>query len=118
MAEFVIKRIDATNDDPIKDARGCYKRGDIIDILEDGMADTMPWLTVIKVPGLAVSTIQHFVDSVMGLDENGNEVVKIRRKYQIPSNVMNTIFPNDKVTQYTRTNTQFNTFKNGITVKT
>lgn len=36
MAEFLIKAINANHSNPIKDASGCYKRGDIVEVYEDG----------------------------------------------------------------------------------
>ena len=53
MAELVIKWGDNHNADAEKDRRGCYKHGDIIDILEDGISAGMPHLTVLKIPKLA-----------------------------------------------------------------
>lgn len=34
--DLVIKAVDATHPDPVKDARGCYKRGDIVAVVRDG----------------------------------------------------------------------------------
>jgi hypothetical protein len=36
MAEFLIKAVNATHADPVKDQRGCYKRGDIVMVQENG----------------------------------------------------------------------------------
>lgn len=35
MALFLIKDRDAVHADPEKDRRGCYKRGDIVEVLDD-----------------------------------------------------------------------------------
>ena len=113
MCEFVIKRIDATNADPEKDIRGCYKRGDIIAVMEDGLADTMPHLTVIKVPMLDISTARMYMDSIK--DAEGN--VLCRRKYRIPPNIMNTWFHDDTDTQYTITQAQWDAWKSNIEEK-
>ena len=63
MAEIVIKRVSTTYADSKKRIRGCYKRGDIIDILDDGLADTMPHLTVLKIPKLDKKDVSHFKES-------------------------------------------------------
>ena len=39
MATLLCKAIDATNPDPVKDARGCYKRGDVVLV----RPDDHPW---------------------------------------------------------------------------
>lgn len=36
MAELLVKAVDATHSDPEKDARGCYKRGDIVGVAPNG----------------------------------------------------------------------------------
>lgn len=36
MAELLIKAVDATHPDPVKDLRGCYKKGDVVVIKPDG----------------------------------------------------------------------------------
>lgn len=36
MAELLIKAIDASHADPTKDARGCYKAGDVVVVMDDG----------------------------------------------------------------------------------
>lgn len=38
MAELLIKATNATHTDPVKDARGCYKRGDVVGVAPDGWA--------------------------------------------------------------------------------
>jgi hypothetical protein len=56
MAEFLIKAQSMTHTDPTKDARGCYKRGDIVAVFPDGHTwgrlETLPKFVVVKVPGL------------------------------------------------------------------
>ncbi len=62
MAEFIIKRISVSHPDPVKDLKGCYKRGDIIQVSEDGETANAPHLTVIKVPGLKVADVEFYQD--------------------------------------------------------
>lgn len=63
MAEFQIKNVDDTHADPDNDLMGCFKRGDIIEISPDGGFDNMPWITVLKVPGLNPSRVQKLCES-------------------------------------------------------
>jgi hypothetical protein len=54
MAIFLIYDHNNTNPDPVKDQRGCYKRGDIVDVFEDSKRVTIPVqppFAVIKVAG-------------------------------------------------------------------
>lgn len=54
MAELLIKAIDATNPNPEKDIRGCYKRGMIVEIRPDncgyGSSEGLPLFYKIKIP--------------------------------------------------------------------
>jgi len=36
MAELLIKAVDAVHSDPVKDLRGCYKKGDVVVVKPDG----------------------------------------------------------------------------------
>ena len=70
MAEILVKAMDATHSDPVKDLRGCYKRGNIVDVRKDGFEwgkeEGLPKFVKVKIPGLAVSTVKQFMDSEMG----------------------------------------------------
>jgi len=69
MALFLIKATDATHADPVKDARGCYKRGDIVDVYEDSRHDgdlianpiAAPFVLV-RVSGVTVAQARAFLD--------------------------------------------------------
>lgn len=95
MAELLVKAIDAKHDDPVEDARGCYKRGDIVDVRPDGFRwgneEALPKFIIIKCPGIAVNSVQQYMSSVtqktITQDKTGNfieqeELVK-RRQYSI-----------------------------------
>jgi hypothetical protein len=41
MAELLVMAVTRTHADPVKDARGCYKRGDVVLVMENGH----PWGT-------------------------------------------------------------------------
>ena len=106
MAEFLIKAISVIHDDPEKDKRGCYKRGDIVVVMPDGhiwgREETLPKFVVVKIPGLTVETAQKYTDPayVLGNEEFG---VAERRKWRvlvdsIPNNIKNQLLTNGQVT--------------------
>ena len=63
MAEFLIKAIDDTHSDPVKDKRGSYKRGDIVQVYEDGGIGPIP-----------SKKMQKRIVSVIEKTRKGNEV--------------------------------------------
>jgi len=62
MCEFNIKRVDAVNADTDKDRRGCYKRGDIINVQPDGEYVDKPHHTVLVVTGLDHTKVLKFME--------------------------------------------------------
>ncbi|HTG44144.1 MAG TPA: hypothetical protein VK633_06395 [Verrucomicrobiae bacterium] len=54
MAELLVKAVDATNPDPMKDARGCYKRGMPVVVFDDGHEwgdqENLPTFALLKFP--------------------------------------------------------------------
>ena len=115
MAEFVIKRWNAYNADSVKNIRGCYKRGDIIEILVDGMADTMPHLTVIKVPGLPKKDVAFLKESLIDNSEISHQVL-VRRKHYVSPAIMAKMFP-PGVTNITIPLAKWDTWKVNIASK-
>lgn len=81
MAEFLIKAIDATNPDKDKDIRGCYKRGDVVQVYPDGTCteELSPYskMFIVKVPGMSFKDAQKYIKSE--IDEKG-EMLR-RREY-------------------------------------
>jgi hypothetical protein len=62
--DVLIKAQNATNVDPIKDARGCYKRGDIVAVGPDNSnwgACQFPAFVVLKIPTLSLETAQKLI---------------------------------------------------------
>lgn len=57
MAEFLVKAVDATHADPEKSIRGCYRRGDIVQVYADGACTEAPApdsrFYILKVPGFS-----------------------------------------------------------------
>lgn len=65
MAELLIKAVDATHADPVKDERGCYKRGDVVEVYEDGrcsepVSPNSPFY-ILKIPGLAADEMRKYM---------------------------------------------------------
>ncbi len=81
MAEFLIKAVDQYNADPLKDQRGCYKRGDIVQVYEDGACKEPPApnskFVIVKIPGLSKATAEQYAkpdEEIIG------EEVKVNRR--------------------------------------
>lgn len=102
MAELLIKAVDATHPDAEKDARGCYKRGDIFAVYPDGTCREAP------APGspfvlLRCATLDFAEAKSERLDEPG---ILRRRRFAIdlaalPAGVRSTLLAN-KVATVTR----------------
>lgn len=77
MAEFLIKEVNASHPDQEKDARGCYKRGDIVVAMPDGhqwgLEERLPKFVVVKVPGVNHERARKYLTS----DSN------LRRRFRI-----------------------------------
>lgn len=65
MAEILVKAIDATHDDPVKDRRGCYKRGMPVVVMPDGhpwgKEEGPPKFVVVKLPGIDHKALHKYV---------------------------------------------------------
>lgn len=86
MAEFLIKAIDAHHPaDLIKDAGGCYKRGDVVVVMPDGHGwgkeERLPKFVVIKIPGLGVKEAKKYTEIEPDLSDPEGHRVKRRRRY-------------------------------------
>ena len=66
MAELLVKLLSATNPDPVKDARGCYKRGDVVDVRPDGFKwgreECPPRFVVVCIPGSSVEESRKYLE--------------------------------------------------------
>jgi len=89
MAEFLIKASDNTHSDPIKDARGCYKKGDIVDVRPDGFRwgreEGPPKFYIVKMPDLKVEDARKYMQPLFSqeLNKEGWFDKLRRRQYQI-----------------------------------
>ena len=95
MAEFCIKRVDNTNDDQETDRRGCYKRGDVIEIGPDGSYQNQPHLTVLVVNGLDHEKIMKFMEERKELVST--KVAYTDEEYNFLKNLSEEIIVNDKI---------------------
>jgi len=72
MALLLVMGINKTHPDPIKDARGCYKRGDIVDVYEDTkhsgdpIANPIaPPFFLVKVTGVTKAQVEKYLEPEM-----------------------------------------------------
>jgi hypothetical protein len=91
MCEIIVKAIDAVNSDPVKDRRGCYKRGYPVAVYPDGhiwgAEERLPKFVIIKIPGVSVDNpiVQKYTQPQLEdtPDANGNYPTYRRRLWQI-----------------------------------
>jgi hypothetical protein len=83
MAEFLVFAGDNSNSDAVKDLRGCYKYGDIVEIREDGAPrgrlECLPkfyWINCNK-------TNKNTVDKYQSSQKTSAEVITRRRLYRL-----------------------------------
>ncbi len=89
MAELLIKAVDATHDDPTKDQRGCYKRGDIVVVRADGWGwgtqEVIPpasggLFVVVKITDVTPNQIKNWVKNNWDSDIEGLDMIGGRRR--------------------------------------
>ena len=87
MAQLLIMAEDHTHPDPVKDQRGCYKRGMVVEVFEDTKVLTQPMpapFVVVKISGVtkaqAEKYLQHETD---GVDTEGNPIPVRRRAFHL-----------------------------------
>lgn len=80
MAELLIKNFDTTNPDPVKDRRGCIKKGMVIDIRPDGFrwgsSEGPPNAIILKLPKVDVKDVAKYLEPEYNgteKDEFGND---------------------------------------------
>lgn len=94
MAELLIKAVDATHPDGETDRAGCYKRGDVVVVQEDGhqwgMKEGPPRFFVLKIPGVEKSRVERLCeeqdDDDAGrpfVDGEGRRRVFRRRRWRV-----------------------------------
>lgn len=72
MAELLVKAVSVSHADPVKDRRGCYKRGMPVVVMPDnhpwGLEERLPKFVVIKFPLISVARVQKYIDAQMEAD--------------------------------------------------
>lgn len=91
MAELLIKAVSATNPDPIKDRRGCYKRGMPVVVMDDGhewgKEERLPTFFVVKIPSISKELVKKYIESeTQGVDADNNSILFRRRQWHISWN--------------------------------
>jgi hypothetical protein len=87
VAYLLIKAVDAVNTDPDVDRRGCYKRGMIVEVREDGSplgtSETLPLFVRINVPMITAERVRKYMEpEYSGIPLEVPEVYR-RRRWQI-----------------------------------
>jgi hypothetical protein len=94
MAELLIKARDATHADAEKDRRGCYKRGDVVVVMDDGhewgAKEGPPNFVRLRIPGAARALAERLTeeqdDDDTGAplpDEQGQRRAFRRRRWRV-----------------------------------
>ena len=97
MCQLLVMAINKTHIDPFKDATGCYKRGDIVEVFEDGRLQT-PQLgspfVLINVTGVTKAQADKYMEPRWDSDNVGTRHAIQRRAYQIDYTILPTAFIN------------------------
>ena len=83
MAILLVHDEDNTNPDPIKSERGCYKRGYVVAVYEDGtpcVIPPQPPFLILKVKGLTKIDAEKYVQPETALASDGKQELRIRRR--------------------------------------
>lgn len=85
MAELLIKTTDNTHADPVKDRRGCYKRGYPVVVMPDGHGwgneERLPWFWIVKLPMIDPALIKEYIAEWR--DTGNLEQTLQRRRWQL-----------------------------------
>jgi len=90
MAEFLVIAKGHTNPDPVIDRAGAYKRGDIVDVREDGfdwgrpIRSFWPKFAIIKIPGVTVAQVRKYIQPE--IDAIDPTKILTRRLYKVEVN--------------------------------
>ena len=113
MAELLIKAVDATHTDPTKDVRGCYKRGDVVLVRENGHVWGSKELfapanggkfIVLKITDVTATQVRNWIRNNWQTELENDDGTRRRRVHinwtALPNNVRNAMNNNG---QYTTT---------------
>lgn len=93
MALLLVMGVNHTHADPIKDARGCYKRGDIVEVLEDSKHDgdlvrnpiAPPWFLV-RITGVTKDQVEKYLEPEMDTVDLARRVR--RRRFRLDADTI------------------------------
>ena len=78
MAEILVKAVSAAHVDPVKDRRGCYKRGYPVVVMPDGhpwgLEERRPKFVVLKIPTIPVSRVLKYIETWEGVQRRRGRV--------------------------------------------
>lgn len=87
MAELLIVAQSHHHPDPVEDRAGAYKRGDVVDVREDGfdwgrlLKSYWPKFAVVKIPGVSVASVEKYIRPEM--NSLAPDQVLTRRLYRL-----------------------------------
>jgi hypothetical protein len=86
MAILLIFDHNNTHSDPVKDLRGCYKLGDVVQVFDDGtpfVNPPAPPFYIVEITGLSKALAEKYTSSALDLTDPNNPLIVRRRKYGI-----------------------------------
>jgi hypothetical protein len=87
MAELLVKAIDVTHKNSVKDKAGCYKRGDVVVVMPDahewGNEERLPKFMMIKIPDLSVKDARKYIKSEIDDTDPENKIIITRRLFGV-----------------------------------
>ena len=107
MAQILVMAKDNTHSDPIKDRRGCYKKGYCVVIKPDdhtwGLKEKWPNFVILKIPHVSVEKVKKYTKAHT-IDLGDDEIETYRRKLwkirwdDLPQNAKNILKSNGEMT--------------------
>lgn len=103
MDNFTQTQIDALSERDKKSREARIQLGDIVVVKPDGWTwgkeECLPRYIVVKLPGISVDTVEHLTEHLLGTpDINGERPILKKRKWQIPTNWMQSHLTENSVT--------------------
>lgn len=92
MTELLVKAVDATHPDPVKDQRGCYKQGDVVLVRDNGFEwgalEVIPpadggKFAIIAITDVTAQQVRNWVRNHWDTDIDGIDLDQRRRRVRI-----------------------------------
>jgi hypothetical protein len=123
MAYCLFKWRDKTNSNPEKDARGCWKKGYLVEVRDDSAPlaaqEKWPEFVVVRIPEMTKAELEPYTERFMDTTDPDNPILLRRRDWKfdfddvnIPKQVMDLIASGKEITI---TRAQLNAFIKRIT---